>query len=152
VATIRMALNLRRAARSGGPLTAAAGPTGVGAAMVPDPELDYLKSKYAPQFREAFVAAITNLSVEERNALRFHYLDGLTLDETAAACHVHRATAARWLAHARESLLRDTRRLLLERTKLGHREVESMFRLVESQLDVSLRRHLAESGDVGRAS
>jgi RNA polymerase sigma-70 factor (ECF subfamily) len=109
-----------------------------------DPELDYLKTRCKDDFREAFVHALGSLTTDERNALRLHHLDGLTLDETAAVCQVGRATAARWLANARARILRETERRLTARLALEGRDVDSMLRLVQSQLDVSIRRHLGE--------
>jgi RNA polymerase sigma-70 factor, ECF subfamily len=143
VVAIRTALNVRRAGRAGRGAGAPAALDAVGAGA-PDPELDYLKAKYKEEFRDAFVGALARLSAEQRGALRFHYLDGLSLEDTAAACRVHRATAARWLAGARANILADTRKLLAERLRMSGEELESVFRLVESQLEVSMHRYLQE--------
>jgi RNA polymerase sigma-70 factor (ECF subfamily) len=110
-----------------------------------DPELDYLKARCQREFREAFVAALGTLTPEERNVLRLHHLDGLTLEETAAACHIGRATAARWLARARERIVTETHRLLQAELRLSGGEVESVLRLVESQLELSIHRYLGEA-------
>jgi hypothetical protein len=80
--------------------------------------------------------------LDERNVLRIHHLDGLSLEETAAACRIGRSTAARWLAKARESILRETHRLLSARLRLTKPEVLSMLRLVQSEFDVSIHRYL----------
>jgi RNA polymerase sigma-70 factor (ECF subfamily) len=140
VTAIRTAFNLRRGSA---PRVPAEEAIGVASGAL-DPELDYLKARCRGEFREAFVAALAQLSTDERNVLRMHHLDGLSLEETAAACRIGRSTAARWLAHARERVLKETHRRLTAKLKLDTREVESMFRLVNSQLDVSFHRYLGE--------
>jgi RNA polymerase sigma-70 factor (ECF subfamily) len=143
VIAVRRALNLRRsrqAARFEDDENAFEDvPSGT-----PDPQLDYLKKLYRREFREAFVSALGRLGREERNALRLHHLDGLTLDETASVCRVSRATVARWLAGAREQILQDTQRILREKLGLDESALASVFELVRSQLDVSMKRYLAE--------
>jgi RNA polymerase sigma-70 factor (ECF subfamily) len=149
VVAVRRALNLKR----GGPGAAAL----VGEEAVaelpsgePDPELDFLKAQYRHEFRDAFAAALSQLEREQRTALRLHHLDGLTLDEVAAICGVSRATIARWLADARKEILRSTNRLLAQRLKLGTSSTASLYRLVESQLDLSIHKYLASSRDDDR--
>jgi RNA polymerase sigma-70 factor (ECF subfamily) len=107
-----------------------------------DPELAYLKRTYRHEMRQAFEQAARELSPEERNVLREAYAQGLTIDEIAAAHGIHRATAARRIDAAREALLRGTRQLLMARLKLSRRELESVVRLVESQLHVTIERVL----------
>ena len=63
-----------------------------------DPEIALLRDLYRDAFRNALHAALAELSGRERNLLRFHFADGLTLDELATSYRVHRATIARWLA------------------------------------------------------
>jgi RNA polymerase sigma-70 factor (ECF subfamily) len=103
-----------------------------------DPELDFLKSRYASEFREAFQATLSSLSTDERTVLRMHYLDGLTIEQVGVAYRVSRATAARWLAQARGKILEEMRTRLRARGA----EVESVLGVVRSQLDVSIYRLL----------
>ena len=58
---------------------------------------------------------------------------------------MHRATAARWLNRARGALVGTTHKRLAERLKLPVDQVESVIRLVQSRLDVSVIRFLRES-------
>ncbi|MEM1013744.1 MAG: transcriptional regulator, partial [Planctomycetota bacterium] len=60
---------------------------------------------------------------------------------------VHRATAARWLVSARETLAKDTQRILRARLHVTQSEIESLHRLVRSDLDVSLCRILSEDDE-----
>src|SRR5262249_1646533 len=109
-----------------------------------DPELAYLKRSYRAEFLKAFRDALATLSVRERNVLRQHFLYGLGIDQLAIAYQVHRATAARWIQRACVTLLDSTKRSLRKRLGADHAEIESVMRLVESRLEVSLRRFLAE--------
>jgi len=103
-----------------------------------DPELEYLKHHYRTEFKRAFVDAIAALPRRERTALRMNVIDGSSIDDIGAAFRVHRATAARWLGRARESLIESTKRGLMRELRLTHTEVESVIRLVRSNLDVTL--------------
>ncbi|HET6584558.1 MAG TPA: sigma-70 family RNA polymerase sigma factor [Nannocystaceae bacterium] len=107
-----------------------------------DPELQLDYDAYRSEFRESFAEAFARLGVAERNLLRLHVLDRVGIDEIAAMHGVHRATSARWLKRVREQLYKDTRRGLMTRLRLSPSEFESALRLVRSQLDVSIARHL----------
>jgi RNA polymerase sigma-70 factor (ECF subfamily) len=108
-----------------------------------DPELSYMKAFYRQAFRAAFRAAAETLEVRERTILHQHTIDGLTIDELGAAHGVHRATAARWLQAAREKLVAAVRVEFARRVKVSPRELASVLRLVESRLEVTMRRLLA---------
>ncbi|WP_224246239.1 sigma-70 family RNA polymerase sigma factor [Hyalangium gracile] len=107
-----------------------------------DPELAHLKTTYRAEFSAAFAQALSALAPRQRNVLRLKYLDGLSIDELGALYGVHRATAARWAVSAQESLLEETRRVLTERLRLTHSQLDSVLRLISSQLDVNLSRLL----------
>jgi RNA polymerase sigma-70 factor (ECF subfamily) len=109
-----------------------------------DPEIVYLKTHYQNEFREAFTAAMERLEASERRALRYSIVDRLSIDEIARIDGVHRATAARQVARARARLTEETRRALGERLQIGTDELHSILRLIESQVDVSVRRLLVE--------
>jgi RNA polymerase sigma-70 factor (ECF subfamily) len=111
-----------------------------------DPELDLLKERYRGEFRHAFRDAFAALSARERNLLRQHHLQGLTVDKLGALYHVHRATAARWVAAAAEHLLDETRRALMARLDIDGSETDSILRLIRSRLDASIRQHLDTDG------
>ncbi len=108
-----------------------------------DPELAYMKAAYRVAFREAFQEALDSLHAKERLLLKQQIVDGLGIDELGALYQVHRATAARWAASAREKLLGRTRRTFMLRARITSDECESIMRMVRSQLDVSLHRRLA---------
>jgi RNA polymerase sigma-70 factor, ECF subfamily len=107
-----------------------------------DPELAYMKAAYRAAFKAAFQEALESLQGRERTLLKQQIVDGLGIDELGALYEVHRATAARWVAAAREKLLLRTRRTFMMRARISSDECESIMRMVRSQLDVSLHRRL----------
>jgi RNA polymerase sigma-70 factor (ECF subfamily) len=107
-----------------------------------DPELAYLKATFAAEFKAAFAEAVEALSIRERNLLRQHALDGLSIDQLGALYRVHRATAARWVVDVRARLLDGVRERLQARLQLSEAELKSVMALARSQIDVSVRRLL----------
>jgi RNA polymerase sigma-70 factor, ECF subfamily len=63
------------------------------------------RADHARAFTEQLRSAIVALSHDERELLRMHYLEGMSLEAVAAARGISRATAARRLADARHSVL-----------------------------------------------
>ncbi len=110
-----------------------------------DPELRQLKVRYREQFKAAFETALISLETKERNLLAYHYLERLNIDQIGAIYDVHRATVARWLARIRRTLEHRTRRALMERLSVSGQELESIMRLIQSQLDASIERFLLAS-------
>ncbi|MBX7099579.1 MAG: RNA polymerase sigma factor [Myxococcaceae bacterium] len=102
-----------------------------------DAELESLKAKYKGHFSEVFRFAIKSLTPRQRNLLRQHYLDDLTLEELAALYKVHRATVARWMQEARLQVMAVTREELARRTGIPRAEVDSVMQVVQSRLELS---------------
>ncbi len=139
VAAVRVALNLYRSHKRERPLeedrelaNRAAG----------DLEISHLKGRYLREFKEAFSAALATLEVRDRNLLRQHYLDGLTMETIAPLYQVHRITIVRWMEKARAALGKSTRVELSSRLQVERTELESILRLIDSQLDMSVRAFL----------
>jgi RNA polymerase sigma-70 factor, ECF subfamily len=105
----------------------------------PDPELGLLKTTYSGELRAALEESMAALEPRDRNVLRLSFLDGLSIDSIAALHHVHRATAARWVQRGCDQLREETRARVASRLKLAEPELDSLMRLVMSQLEVSLR-------------
>lgn len=101
-----------------------------------DPELATIKLRYREEFKEAFAAAMAALDEASRNALRLHYLDGLTLAEVGGLYGWSVPTACRRIAAARARLLTATRELMGERLRLSPTELDSVLRLIESRLSL----------------
>ncbi|MBI5538198.1 MAG: hypothetical protein HY898_36085 [Deltaproteobacteria bacterium] len=145
VSTVREAVRARRKAGIELPSNddALAGIPAGGA----DPELAYMRQLYKNEFREAFTEAVASLTPRERTLLRYAVIDGLTVDDLGKIFRVHRASAARWLAAARETLTHRTRSALTQRLGVRVNDQESILRLIQSQLDMSIRSLFAASGD-----
>lgn len=114
---------------------------------VDDPEVTYMKRTYAAEFRAAFSAALAGADAREQTLLRYHHVDGLNIDEIGAIYRVHRVTAFRWLEKAKERLVRLTLEDLRNRLRLSPRELDSVLRMIRSQVNLSLVRHLGGVSD-----
>lgn len=113
-------------------------------AATDDPELEFLKTRYRAAFKTAFETAIASLSTRERVILRLQIIDGLSIDGIGSIYGVHRATAARWLARARRQILTATRREMRNTLDIDSGQLDSIMRLIDSRLEVSIERVLAQ--------
>jgi len=107
-----------------------------------DPELAWLRDRYRTELAESVRVALATTPARERSLLRYQLIDGLSIDQIGALHGVHRATAARWLAHARAAILERARAELMRRLGAAAEEIDSIIRLVHSRLDVSAERIL----------
>ena len=108
----------------------------------PDPELELLKREHVAHFRAAFAEAIGALDSSDRLVLKQHLVERLTIDQIGGLYHLHRATAARRLARAREALLGATRSALARRLELPLERLVGVLDLLASRLEVSVERLL----------
>jgi RNA polymerase sigma-70 factor (ECF subfamily) len=108
-----------------------------------DPEVAVIHAQSSAILKRAFEHAVATLEVRERNLLRQHLLDGLTIDDLARLYRVHRATAARWLAKARDGLWAVVQRRLRDELALAPQDLDSLLRTVHDWIDLSLERVLA---------
>ncbi len=137
VAALRVALNLVRGAK---PTSA-----DVLSELVSDeadPELRHLRTLYRAEFREALAGALAALPERDRALLRLAYVDGLTMTKLGRLYAVHETTAARWVAKAAEAVAAEARRRLMARLSLSPSSLDSVARLVLSNLDLSISRVL----------
>jgi RNA polymerase sigma-70 factor (ECF subfamily) len=109
-----------------------------------DPALAPVQARYREACERALAEAIAQLGVRDRNLLRQHLIDGIQIQHLAALYRVHRVTIARWLEDARARVLDLMQTTLRASHGVDDRELESVVRLVRSQLDVSLSRRLRE--------
>jgi RNA polymerase sigma-70 factor (ECF subfamily) len=113
-------------------------------AAISDPELHFMKREHRAALKEELEAAVKDLSSRQRMVLRLHLVERLGIDSIAAICSVHRATAARQVAAAKETLAIRVRLRLVARWNVSDRDLHALKSLVDGQLDLSLRRLLAE--------
>lgn len=102
------------------------------------PELALLTGQLKVAFDVAFRAASATLTSRERNLLRYHYLSGLSIDQIGTIYRVHRVTASRWVAQARERLATQTRKLFLLSVPTRLESLPQLMELIRSQLGVNL--------------
>jgi RNA polymerase sigma-70 factor (ECF subfamily) len=107
-----------------------------------DPELEYFRARYKTQLEEAITSALAELGDRERTLLRLHFGERLNIDTLGSMYGVNRATAARWLVAARKDLLGRARAAIRKSLGASDQELESLGVLLQSQLHVSLARHL----------
>lgn len=107
-------------------------------------EFNYLATECEREFKAAFASAVGQLSARDRNVLRYH-LGNLTADQIGRIHRVHRVTVARWLSRIRTQLLEVTRTALQAQLRASHRDVESVMRLVDGEVCLSLNRLLAST-------
>ena len=112
-----------------------------------DPEVEYMKKTYSNEFKSAFSSALATLGAREQTLLRYHHVDGLNIDEIGAIYRVHRVTAFRWLEKAKEMLVRTTLDTLRSKLKLPASELESVLRMIRSQIHLSIVRQLGGPTD-----
>lgn len=138
VVALRVALDLRpdRAVQGSESLPDKAGEQ--------DPELRLLQQRYGKAFEDAITQAFASLTDEQYNLLRLQIVDGLQTARIAALFHVDRSTIKRRLSECREALLAETRRILTGTLRVSPHSLESLLRLVRSQLHVSVARLLRE--------
>jgi RNA polymerase sigma-70 factor, ECF subfamily len=106
------------------------------------PELRYMKERYKADVEDAILASLARLDDRKRILLKLHLGERMSIDHLGAMYGVSRATTARWLAAARESLVTGARDEIRARLKLSDSECDSIVALVRSELDVSIMRHL----------
>ncbi len=140
VVTVRVALNLREKDKPHDEIDEA-----LPAAAV-DPELAVIQRRYGPEFRAAVRDALAALDPEDRGILRRYYLDGRNIARIGAVFKLSRATVGRRMIAIREQLVETCHRLLRERLHASPEELESLLRLVRSDLALSVSAVLREGG------
>lgn len=135
----RCLLDLQRQKQGGAPLRELDSPT-----LPTDPELDYLKLRYAADFKLVLEAALAQLDARQVTLLKLSFIEQLSASAIGTMYGVSSRTVQRWLLDLREGLLQATRAGLSARLSLNPGELDSLLGLVDSQLQVSLHRLIDE--------
>jgi RNA polymerase sigma-70 factor (ECF subfamily) len=141
IAARRIALNAKRDARTAPATTT----DDVLADLVdrePDPELRHLRTLYRAEFREALSTAIAALPDRTRAILRLRFVEGLELAQIGRLYRVHESTASRWVTGALGEIAETTRAQLIARLAISAATADSVSRMVQSGLDLSVARLL----------
>lgn len=142
VTAVRMIVDIVRSKNADREIPVEAEMLGAMPSPAEDPELDYIQRVYKSEFKEALSAGFTTLTPRERNLLRHQVIHGLNIDQVGAIYSVHRTTAFRWIEKARKAFLTATKDALMARLNVGQSQFASIMRVVQSDLDLSMRRLL----------
>lgn len=112
-----------------------------------DPETEHLVQSYKATFEEAMKQALASLSRRERNLLRFHFLERLSIDRLAEMYRVHRATAARWIVRAQQRLAEETVARFRAQIPTEEGSVPRLLHLIRSKLDLDLSAALQRAAE-----
>ena len=142
IVALRIMMRLEKKQKRAGELGSA-----VHAIPAPEnPELDYLRRKYSVALQDALMEAWKQISSENQVLLRLRYNDNRSVDDIAEVENIHRATAARRVRKAEETLVGEARRILSERLGAPESDVNSMMQLIRSQLVISAGRIFRDGG------
>jgi RNA polymerase sigma-70 factor (ECF subfamily) len=113
-------------------------PIAILASSTTDPEMKCARAEYRGEFEASLREAVNTLSCRDLHILQLHYLEGLTTTEIGKVYRVHQTTASQWLARARARVAERTKQCLKKRVALDASAWDSMVRVVQSGLDVSI--------------
>jgi RNA polymerase sigma-70 factor (ECF subfamily) len=108
-----------------------------------DPELELLLSRHQAEFSNALRATVQDLEPRQRTLLRLHFFERLATTEIGWLYRVNPAVSFRWLAEAREAVVSGVKRRL-HGLGMTVSELDSLLDLMQSRLDVSFERLLAD--------
>ncbi|MCY1023803.1 transcriptional regulator [Pyxidicoccus sp. MSG2] len=106
-------------------------------------ELGFVREEARGHVRAAFIRAVASLDDEDRELLRLHFVERLSLERMGALFGLHKSTLSRRLSAVQALLEKRTRRALAERLSLPEPEVNSLMRAIQGRLDLSLSGLLA---------
>ncbi|MFP2960111.1 transcriptional regulator [Myxococcus sp. 1LA] len=101
-------------------------------------ELGFVREEARGHVRAAFVRAVASLDDDDRELLRLHFVERLSLERMGALFDLHKSTLSRRLTAVQTLLEKRTRRALAERLSLPEPEVDSVMRAIHGRLDLSL--------------
>ncbi len=109
--------------------------------------MQILREVYREAFQESLKAALAALSPKDRNLLRRHLVEHMTLEEIAGPYGVHPATIARRLQAIRDEIAESVRTALAARhlEQGGGSTLDSLARAIRSEVYVSLSPLLAST-------
>ncbi len=108
----------------------------------PDPELSLLRTQCSREFREAFAAALSELTPQESSIIKLHFLEGVTAEALAALYHVSKRTLFRTIENVRRKILKSVRSHLARQLDLPKHELQSVMRAVQTDLGSTIVRFL----------
>ena len=104
------------------------------------PELSLLRSRYRDAVDACFRQVLEELSDKSRALLRFKLVRKWKISQIAAVYGVSLATAHRWFTEARDELGDRVREKIAKRLQIPMADVDSIVRLVQSCIEISIER------------
>jgi RNA polymerase sigma-70 factor (ECF subfamily) len=101
------------------------------------PDWDLARARFTRQLEASLAHAMGLLSIEERQLLRMHFFDGLSIDDIGRATGVHKSTAARRVVLLCERLRRDTEKAARRRFGIDTEEFRSHWMAFADGVEVS---------------
>ncbi len=111
-------------------------------AVAEDPELSMARRLYGDAVRDALQRALGQVRDRDRAVLKLQVVDRLSIAQIGAVYGVHSVSAARRISAARARVAALTRRELRRRFNVPTQELDSLLRLIQSQVDLSVGRLL----------
>ena len=104
--------------------------------------LQEVERQFADRMRNVTMVGTFTVSGRESRTPRTDRYDIVSVEKIGRVLGVSQSTASRWLAKARESVLRDLKSFLKARLEISSVEIESLAGLLASRLDLSISRVL----------
>ena len=98
------------------------------ASFLGHPEADAIRAQSRAVLRAALAEGMAALSARERTVLRMHLVEDVSTESIGRIYRVHRATVARWISAAHQSVLSHLKRALMRDAGLGPEALESLLR------------------------
>jgi len=106
------------------------------AAPLADPELEYMRQRYAQDLVAAAREAWSRLAGHERFLLALRIFEHMSIDDLARVYQIHRASAARRAAAARAAFVGHVRAALREKLAIGEGTLDSILRIVTTSVQL----------------
>lgn len=110
-----------------------------------DPVLLHMRKKYGVEIKAAIEEVIAALSTEQRNLLRFHYIDGLSTPQLAAMLGINQSNVSRRLIAIRDAILLQTQNRIRQKMNISESEFREISKQIYSQMNLSLSRILRQN-------
>jgi RNA polymerase sigma-70 factor (ECF subfamily) len=107
-----------------------------------DPGLFYLKKRYGEEVRQAVSDAFGALDPEDKTMMRLSLVEKMSLEEIGKVFGVNQSTISRRVANVRNAVTKAAKRQLRESLGASTEEVESIIRMVQSQVEIRFSRIL----------
>jgi RNA polymerase sigma-70 factor, ECF subfamily len=100
------------------------------------------RATHGTQVNDAFDDAMASLDLKQRNVLRHHFVEDLSLDDISEMYNVPKSTATRWLEEARAALAKRTHARFFAKVTIADADKQQITQLLDQSIESNLRRTL----------